>query len=246
MIYLDNNATTKMDPLVLEEMIPFLTESYGNAASNHSFGVAVSQHVKEARLQIADLIRCEPTEIVFTSGATEAVNIALKGAASQLKDRGNHIITVETEHPAVLDTCEYLAASGYDITYLKVNEKGLVDLTELKDAIKKTTILISIMFVNNEIGVIQPIIEIAQIAHENQILFMSDATQAVGKLPINVYELGIDIMAFSAHKFHGPKGVGALFLRNRRPFKVKLFPLIHGGGHEGGIRSGTLNVPGIV
>jgi len=246
MIYLDNNATTKIDPSVLDAMMPYLTSEYGNSASNHPFGVAINQKIKEARERVAELIQCDATEVIFTSGATESVNIAMKGIAQELKNKGNHIITVSTEHPAVLDTCKALQASGHEITYLAVNSAGLIDLETLKQAIKPTTILISVMYVNNETGVIQPIKAIADIAHEHQIAFMSDATQAVGKLPIAVYELGVDILAFSGHKFYGPKGVGGLFVRNKRPFKVKLSALIHGGGHERGMRSGTLNVPGIV
>lgn len=245
-IYLDNNATTQLDGRVLEVMLPFLTSAYANAASNHSFGVQINQHVKEARTHMASLLGCEPMEIIFTSGATEAINLAIKGVAKEYKHKGNHIITVSTEHPAVLDTCKSLEEDGYAVTYLPVQCDGLIDLETLKAAIRPETILISVMFVNNETGVIQPIKEIAAVAHEKDIFFMTDATQAVGKLPVNVQEMGVDLLAFSAHKFYGPKGVGGLYVRSKRPFKVKLPALLHGGGHERGMRSGTLNVPGIV
>ncbi|MGN7787827.1 cysteine desulfurase family protein [Niabella sp. 22666] len=245
-IYLDNNATTPVDPRVLEAMMPFLTSAYGNAASNHIFGVQINQQVKEARGNMADLLGCDATEIIFTSGATEAINLAIKGVAKEYKSKGNHIITVTTEHPAVLDTCKSLESEGYEITYLPVKRDGIIDQETLAAAIKPETILISVMMVNNETGVIQPIKEIAALAHENDIFFMTDATQAVGKLPINVQELGIDLLACSGHKFYGPKGIGALYVRSKRPFKVKLPALLHGGGHERGMRSGTLNVPGIV
>ncbi|MBX9450188.1 MAG: cysteine desulfurase [Taibaiella sp.] len=245
-IYLDNNATTPVDPRVLEAMMPFLTSAYGNAASNHIFGVQINQQVKEARGHMADLLGCDATEVIFTSGATEAINLAIKGVAKEYKSKGNHIITVTTEHPAVLDTCKSLEADGYEITYLPVQRDGLIELETLAAAIKPETILISAMMVNNETGVIQPIKEIAALAHEKDIFFMTDATQAIGKLPINVQELGIDLLACSGHKFYGPKGVGGLYVRSKRPFKVKLPALLHGGGHERGMRSGTLNVPGIV
>jgi len=246
MIYLDNNATTKIDPSVLEAMMPYLTSEFGNPASNHPFGAAINQQVKKAREQVADLIHCSPMELIFTSGATESINIAIKGIAKELKNIGNHIITVATEHAAVLDTCYSLTNEGYELTILRVGINGSINLEELNAAIRPTTILISVMFVNNETGVIQPIKQIADLAHQHQIAFMSDGTQAVGKMPVDVYELGIDILAFSGHKFYGPKGVGGLFIRNKRPYKVKLQPLLHGGGHELGLRSGTLNVAGIV
>lgn len=246
MIYLDNNSTTKLDPRVLDKMMPFLTEQYANAASNHSFGVSVNQHVKEARSEVATLIGCDSNEIIFTSGATEAINLAIKGVAEQYEDKGKHIVTVCTEHLAVLDTCRYLETQGYEVTYLPVQPDGLVDLDTLKRSLRDDTILVSVMMVNNETGVIQDIKEISKVVHEKGIFLMSDATQAVGKIPTNVNELGIDLMAFSGHKYHGPKGIGGLYVRSRRPNKVKLAPLIHGGGHERGYRSGTLNVPGIV
>lgn len=245
-IYLDNNATTQLDERVLNSMMPFLTSAYGNAASNHSFGVQINQYVKEARGHIANLLGCDATEIVFTSGATEAINLAIKGVAKEYKHKGNHIITASTEHPAVLDTCKSLETEGYEVTYLPVERDGLITLEALKAAIRSDTILISVMLVNNETGVIQPIKEMAALAHVHEIFFMTDATQAVGKFPIDVQDMGIDLLAFSGHKFYGPKGVGALYVRSKRPFKVKLPALLHGGGHERGMRSGTLNVPGIV
>jgi|ERR1700741_1048082 len=246
LIYLDNNATTTLDPRVLETMLPFLTEEYGNAASNHEFGVNTNQHVKQARASIADLIGCDDSEIIFTSGATEAINLAIKGIAEHNRTKGKHIVTVQTEHSAVLDTCNYLESKGYEITYLPVQKDGVLDLELVKQSIKDETILVSVMLVNNETGVIQPIKEIAELAHAKGAVFMTDATQAVGKLPIDVNDLGIDLMSLSGHKFHGPKGAGALYVRNKLPNRVKLNALIHGGGHENGMRSGTLNVPGIV
>ncbi len=245
-IYLDNNATTKLDPRVLEAMMPFLTESYANAASTHPFGVEAHGAVKNARSQVADLIGCETNEIIFTASATEAINLAIKGLAETYKDKGKHIVTVATEHPAVLDTCRYLEGKGFEIAYLPVQSDGLLDLDIVRKSIREDTILVSVMLVNNEIGIIQPVKEIAKIAHSKGTFFMTDGTQAVGKLPINVNELGIDLMSFSSHKFYGPKGIGALYVRSKRPNKVKLNPLIHGGGHEKGLRSGTLNVSGIV
>ncbi|WP_273208673.1 cysteine desulfurase family protein [Runella zeae] len=246
MIYLDNNATTRLDPQVLESMMPFLTDNFANAASTHPFGLSASDAVKTARQQLADLIEAQPHEIVFTSGATEAINLAIKGVAEQYSSKGKHIITVQTEHSAVLDVCQYLETKGFEITYLPVQSDGLISVDQLRSALRKDTILVSIMAVNNEIGVIQPLKMISEITHQAGALFMTDATQAVGKLPLNVDELGIDLMPMSAHKFHGPKGVGALFVRQRRPNRVKLEALLHGGGHEGGKRSGTLNVAGIV
>lgn len=245
-IYLDNNATTPLDPRVLEEMMPFLTTEFGNASSNHVAGVIANRAVNVSREKIASLIGSEPNEVIFTSGATEAINIGIKGVIEQYKEKGNHIVTIATEHPAVLDTCKYLESKGIEVSYLPVDQYGLVNLDEVEKAIRKDTVLVSVMLVNNETGVIQPIQEIAELAHQNGAFFMTDATQAVGKMPVNVNKFGIDLMAFSGHKFYGPKGVGCLYLRSRRPFKVKLESLIHGGGHERGVRSGTLNVPGIV
>ncbi|GAB2528040.1 cysteine desulfurase family protein [Spirosoma aerophilum] len=246
MIYLDNNATTKLDPRVLDAMMPFLTDNFANAASTHPFGVSASEAVKQARQQIAELLHCETHELVFTSGATEAINLAIRGVAENYASKGKHIVTVQTEHKAVLDVCAYLEKRGYEVTYLPVQPDGLLDLDVVKAALRPDTILVSVMAVNNETGVIQPIEQIAELAHEVGALFMTDATQAVGKLPLDVDKSGIDLLAFSGHKFYGPKGVGGLFVRQRRPNKVKLEALLHGGGHERGLRSGTLNVPGIV
>lgn len=246
LIYLDNNATTKCDPRVVEAMLPFFSESYGNAASSHAFGTAINQSVKESREKIAELIKCEPNEIVFTSGATEAINLGIKGVAVANQSKGKHILTVTTEHPAVLDTCKYLESIGFEVTYLPVNSDGLLSLDEIERNIRTDTLLVNVMYANNETGVIQPIGEISKIAHAKDAYVMIDATQAVGKIPVDVGGLGIDLLTFSGHKFYGPKGIGGLFIRSRRPFKVKLKPLIHGGGHERGFRSGTLNVPGIV
>lgn len=244
--YFDNNATTKIDPQVLAEMMPFLTDNYANAASTHSFGLTASDAVKKARKQIADLIGCETHEIVFTSGATEGINIAIKGVAEHYQSKGKHIVTVASEHSAVLDVCKYLETKGFEVTYLPVLPDGLLDLSVVKNALRKDTILLSVMAVNNETGVIQPIKELALLAHEVGALFMTDATQAVGKMPIHVDELDIDLMTFSGHKIHAPKGVGALFVRQSKPRRVKIPALLHGGGHENGFRSGTLNVSGIV
>ena len=244
-VYLDYNATTPIDPRVLEVMLPYLKEKFGNAASrNHSYGWVAADAVELARQQIADLIHAEQQEIVFTSGATESDNLALKGVFESYASKGNHIITVTTEHKAVLDTCIHLEKFGATVTYLSVDSNGLIDLQELKNAMNKKTILVSVMYSNNETGVIQPIEEIAAIAHAHGALMMSDATQGVDKLPMNVNEDGIDLMAFSAHKMYGPKGVGALYVRRKNP-RVNLTALIDGGGHERGFRSGTLNVPGI-
>jgi len=245
-IYLDNNATTPLDPRVLEAMLPYFTNKFGNAASrNHAFGWVAEEGVDYAREQVAKLIGCTEKEIIFTSGATEADNLGIKGVFEMYSDKGNHIITATTEHKAVLDTCKHLEKQGARVTYLKVKEDGLVDLAELEAAMTPETILVTIMYGNNEIGVIQPIKEIAAIAHKHGALFFTDATQAVGKIPVNVIEDGIDLMAFSAHKMYGPKGVGALYVRRKNP-RVKVTSQMDGGGHERGMRSGTLNVPGIV
>ena len=245
-IYLDHNSTTPLDQRVLEAMMPYLTSSYANASSNHKFGNEANMAVKNATNQIADLIKCQPNEIVYTSGATESINLAIKGVAEQYKEKGNHIITVQTEHKAVLDVCAHLGTKGFEITYLPVQQDGLILLDDLKAAITDKTILVSAMTANNETGVIQPIEEISAIAHQAGVLFFSDATQAFGKIPVHVDKIGIDLMAFSGHKIYGPKGVGGLFVRSRRPNRVKLESQIHGGGHQKGKRSGTLNVPGIV
>lgn len=245
-IYMDYNATTPCDPQVVEAMLPWFTENFGNAASRtHAYGWQAEEAVKLAREQVAQLIGATPDEIVFTSGATESVNLALKGAFDMYARKGNHIITVATEHKAVLDTCKHLEKVGAEITYLPVDENGIITIDELRAAIKPSTILIAVMYANNETGVIQLIKEISVVAKENGVLFFSDATQAVGKIPVNVISDGIDMMAFNAHKIYGPKGVGALYVRRRDP-RVKLTALIDGGGHEKGMRSGTLNVPGIV
>lgn len=245
-IYLDNNATTPVDPRVLEAMLPYFTEKFGNAASrNHAFGWVAEEAVDYAREQIAKLIGCTDKEIIFTSGATESDNLAIKGVFEMYAEKGNHIITVPTEHKAVLDTCKHLEKKGARVTYLSVGQDGLIDLAELEAAMTPETILVSVMYGNNEMGLIQPIKEIAAIAHKHGALFMTDATQAVGKVPVNVNEDGIDLMAFSAHKMYGPKGVGALYVRRKGP-RVKVTAQMDGGGHERGMRSGTLNVPGIV
>lgn len=244
-IYLDNNATTPVDPRVLKAILPFFTEQYANAASTHQFGLGAYEAVKEARKQVAELIGAETNEIIFTSGATEAINLAIKGVAEGYSDRGKHIVTVSTEHSAVLDTCKYLETKGYEVTYLPVKTDGLLDLDIVKNAIRTDTILVSVMHVNNETGVIQPIKEIAQLAHEKGAIFMSDATQSVGKIQVDMDNLGIDLLTFSGHKIYGPKGIGALYIRQRQN-RIKIPALLHGGGHERGLRSGTLNVPGIV
>ena len=245
-VYLDNNATTRVDPRVLESMLPYFTEHYGNAASrSHSLGWEAEEAVDYAREQVAQLIGAEPKEIIFTSGATEADNLALKGVFEMYATKGNHIITVATEHKAVLDSCKHIEKLGGEVTSLGVDKQGLIDLDELKKAIKPSTILAVVMYANNEIGVIQPLKEISAISKRNGILFFTDATQAAGKIPVDVNKDGIDLMAFSAHKMYGPKGVGALYVRRKNP-RVKLAAQIDGGGHERGMRSGTLNVPGIV
>ncbi|MBT9392658.1 IscS subfamily cysteine desulfurase [Hymenobacter sp. NST-14] len=245
-IYLDNNATTPLDPRVLEAMMPYLTEVFGNAASrNHPFGWAAEEAVDYAREQIAGLINCDPKEIIFTSGATESDNLAIKGVFEMYAQKGNHIITTTTEHKAVLDTCKHIEKMGGKVTYLPVNSEGLISLEELKAAMTPETILVAIMYGNNETGTIQPIREIAAIAHQHGALFMTDGTQAVGKIPVDVLADGIDLMAFTAHKMYGPKGIGALYVRRKNP-RVKVTAQMDGGGHERGMRSGTLNVPGIV
>jgi len=245
-IYMDNHATTPLDPRVLEAMMPYLTGVFGNAASrNHSFGWEAEQAVEKAREQIAKLIGASAKEIIFTSGATESNNLAIKGIAEMYRERGNHIITQVTEHKAVLDTCKRLEKNGYRITYLPVQADGLIDLEDLKRAMDKDTILVSIMYANNEIGVIQPIREIGALCHERNVLFHTDAVQACGKVPVNVIADNIDVLSLSGHKLYGPKGVGALYVRRRNP-RVQITEQINGGGHERGMRSGTLNVPGIV
>jgi cysteine desulfurase len=245
-IYMDNHATTPLDPRVLEAMMPYLTGIFGNAASrNHSFGWEAEAAVEKAREQIAKLIGATAKEIIFTSGATESNNLALKGVAEMYREKGNHIITQMTEHKAVLDTCKKLEKQGFRVTYLPVQADGLVDIEDLKRAMDDQTIIVSIMYASNEIGVIQPIREIGKLCHEKGVIFHTDAVQAVGKIPVNVQTDNIDLLSLSGHKIYGPKGVGALYVRRRNP-RVQLTEQINGGGHERGMRSGTLNVPGIV
>jgi len=245
-VYLDYNSTTPCDPRVVQAMLPYFTEKFGNAASrSHALGWEAEEAVELAREQVARLIGAEPKEIVFTSGATEGDNLAIKGVVEMYAAKGNHVITVVTEHKAVLDTCHHLEKSGGEVTWLPVDEDGLISLADLEAAIRPTTVLIAVMYANNEIGVIQPIREISAIARRHGILFFTDATQAVGKIPVNVNTDGVDLMAFSAHKLYGPKGIGALYVRRKGP-RVRLTAQMDGGGHERGMRSGTLNVPAIV
>jgi len=245
-IYMDNHATTPMDPRVLEAMLPYFMEKFGNAASrNHPFGWVAEEAVEQAREQIAKLVGATTKEIIFTSGATESDNLAIKGVAEMYKEKGNHIITAVTEHKAVLDSCKRLEKYGYRVTYVPVQKDGLVDLEDLKRAIDDKTILVTIMAANNEIGVLQPWAEIGKLCRERGVLFHTDATQAVGKVPVDVNKQNIDLMSISAHKMYGPKGVGALYVRRKNP-RVQISAIIDGGGHERGMRSGTLNVPSIV
>lgn len=245
-VYLDHNATTPCDPRVVEAMLPYFTQKFGNAASrHHAFGWQADAAVELAREQVAALIGAEPAEVVLTCGATEAANLAIKGVFETYAVKGAHIITCTIEHKAVLDTCSYLEKKGADVTYLNVNEKGIVDLIELEAAIRPDTVLLAMMYANNEIGTVQPVAEIGRLAKEKGILFFTDATQAVGKISVDVQRDNIDLLALSAHKFYGPKGCGALYVRRKGP-RAKLTPQLHGGGHEKGVRSGTLNVPGIV
>jgi cysteine desulfurase len=245
-IYMDYHATTPVDPRVLEAMLPYFNERFGNSASrNHAFGWTAEEAVENARAQIARLINATPKEIIFTSGATESNNLALKGAAEMYREKGNHIITQVTEHKAVLDTCKRLEKYGYEVTYLPVGKDGRVNPEDVRKAITPKTIIISIMYANNEIGVVQPIAEIGKIAKEKGILFHSDGVQAIGKIPVDVQADNIDMLSMTAHKIYGPKGVGALYVRRRNP-RVQLSSILDGGGHERGMRSGTLNVPGIV
>jgi cysteine desulfurase len=245
-IYMDSHATTQVDPRVVEAMLPYFGEKFGNAASrNHAFGWAAEEAVENARAQLARIIGASPKEIIFTSGATESNNLAIKGVAEKYSEKGNHIITQVTEHKAVLDTCKRLEKYGYEVTYLPVSKDGRIDLDDLRRAITPKTILISIMYANNEIGVIQPVEEIGKIAKEKGVFFHNDAVQAVGKIPLDVNKENIDLLALTAHKIYGPKGCGALYVRRRNP-RVQLSAIIDGGGHERGMRSGTLNVPGIV
>ncbi|MFO0967321.1 MAG: aminotransferase class V-fold PLP-dependent enzyme [Gemmataceae bacterium] len=245
-IYMDNNATTRVDPRVLEAMLPYFTEHYGNAASrNHAFGWKAEEAVETARRQVADLMGADKREIVFTSGATESDNLALKGVARMYREQGNHIVTVQTEHHAVLDPCRRLQSEGFEVTFLPVDADGLLDFERLAAAVTDRTILVSVMAANNEIGVLQPIADIGRLCKERKVLFHTDATQALGKIALDVEAMGIDLLSCSAHKMYGPKGIGALYVRRRNPH-VRLQPLIDGGGHERGMRSGTLPVPLIV
>ena len=245
-IYMDNHATTPVDPRVLETMLPYFSEKFGNAASrNHAFGWTAEEAVENARGQIARLINASPKEIIFTSGATESNNLAIKGVAEMYREKGTHIITQVIEHKAVLDTCKRLEKYGYEVTYLPVEKDGRINLDDLRRAITPKTILITVMYANNEIGVIQPMEEIGKIAKEKSVFFHVDGVQAVGKVPVDVQKDNIDLLSLSGHKIYGPKGVGALYVRRRNP-RVQLSAIIDGGGHERGMRSGTLNVPGIV
>ena len=245
-IYMDSHATTPLDRRVLEAMMPYLTTHFGNAASStHLFGEHAKGAVDTARGQVADLIGCSPEEIIFTSGATESDNLAVKGVAYQYRDRGNHIITSAVEHHAVLDSCKALEESGFNVAYLPVDKYGMIHPQQVKDAITDQTVLISLIYVNGEVGTINPITEVGEIAEQYGILFHSDATQGIGKVESDVNELKVDLMSFTAHKMYGPKGIGALYVRKKNP-PIQLYPLLHGGGQENNIRSGTLNVPGIV
>jgi cysteine desulfurase len=245
-VYMDHHATTPVDPRVVEAMLPYFTEMPGNAASiDHIYGTEANQAVTKAREQISSLINAKPREIIFTSGATESDNLALIGVAQKYADKGKHIITCQTEHKAVLDTCEYLQEQGWDVTYLPVDQQGLLDPDDIRRAIRPDTVLITIMAANNEIGVLAPLAEIGRIAREHELFFHTDATQAVGHIPIDVQAMNIDLLSMSAHKIYGPKGIGALYVRSSRP-RVGIAEQIHGGGHERNMRSGTLNVPSIV
>ena len=245
-IYMDNHATTPIDPQVVEAMMPYLTTCFGNASSTaHSFGWRAKEAVEKARGQVAELVNCSPEELVFTSGATESDNLAIKGVAYAYRHKGNHIITSTAEHHAVLDTCAILESEGFEITYLPVDEYGMLQPQQIEDCIKSRTILISLIYANNEVGTINPIPEIGRIAQKHGVLFHSDAVQAIGKIDTDVDRLGLDLMSLTAHKMYGPKGIGALYIRSRKP-EIKLTPMIHGGGQENHIRPGTLNVPGIV
>jgi cysteine desulfurase len=245
-IYLDNHATTPMDPEVLKAMLPYFTDVFGNAASrNHEYGWTAEAAVERGRQAIAKLIGASEKEIIFTSGATESDNLALVGVAEMYKEKGRHIITTPIEHKAILDSCHFLETKGFEVTYLPVDQYGRVSADEVRKAIRPDTILVSIMFANNEVGTINPIAEISKVCRERGVIFHTDAVQAVGKIPVDVEKMGIDLLSLSAHKMYGPKGVGALYVRRKNP-RVRLAPMVHGGGHERGMRSGTLNVPGIV
>lgn len=245
-VYLDYNATTPVDPQVLEAMLPYFCEIFGNASSaNHKYGWEAEEAVSKARASVAHLIGAQPREIIFTAGSTEANNIAIKGVAEIYSSKGNHIITCTTEHKAILETCECLEQKGFEVTYLNVDENGLINPEELRNSITDKTILVSLMMANNEIGTLQPVEQIGKICREKEVLFHTDATQAVGKIPVDVEKMKIDLMSISAHKFYGPKGVGALYIRSKNP-RVTVSKQMHGGSQEKGMRSGTLNVPGIV
>jgi cysteine desulfurase len=241
-IYFDNNATTPTDPRVVEAMMPYFNSDFGNPSSHHFFGEKARKAVERSRSLIADILNAKQQEIIFTSGATESINLAIKGIAEAYSHKGKHIITTQTEHSAVLDVCKYLERKGFEIDHLSVDTEGLIDVNELENKIRKDTALVCVIYVNNETGVIQPIKEIGEICKSKNIRFLTDATQAIGKIPINVNDLNVDLLCFSGHKFYGPKGIGGLYCRKG----VKIEALIHGGGHESGFRSGTLNVPGIV
>lgn len=246
MVYLDNNATTPVDPRVLESMLPYFKEHFGNAASrNHAFGWAAEEAVDKAREQVAAVINANSKEIIWTSGSTEGNNTAILGVANMYADKGKHIITCKIEHKAVIDPCKFLETQGYEVTWLEPDKTGRVSMEQVRDAMRDDTILVSLMFANNEIGTIHPISEIGALCKQRDIVFHTDATQAFGKVPIDVESMGIDLLSMSAHKIYGPKGVGALYVRRKKP-RVRLQPIVHGGGHERGMRSGTLNVPGIV
>ncbi|HEY7162330.1 MAG TPA: aminotransferase class V-fold PLP-dependent enzyme, partial [Acidobacteriota bacterium] len=245
-IFMDYHSTTPVDPRVLEEMIPYFTNDFGNAASrNHAFGWKAEEAVEHSRERIAALINCDPKEIIFTSGATESNNLALKGVAEMYAEKGDHIITCVTEHKAILDTCKRLEKLGKRVTYMPVDHYGQINLDDLRKEITDKTILISIMFANNEVGTLQRVHEIGKIAKEKGVLFHSDAVQAVGKIPVDVQAMNVDLMSLTAHKLYGPKGIGALYVRKKGP-RVRLVAQMDGGGHERGMRSGTLNVPGMV
>lgn len=245
-VYLDNNATTAVDPRVLEAMLPFFKDNFGNAASrNHKFGWVAEEAVEKARAQVAKVIGAGSKEIIWTSGSTEGNNLAILGAAKMYANKGKHIVTCKIEHKAVIDPCKFLESQGYEVTWLEPPKTGRVSVDQVRDAIREDTILVTLMFANNEIGTINPIGEIGALCKEKGVIFHTDATQAFGKAAIDVNEMGIDLLSLSAHKMYGPKGVGALYVRRRNP-RVRLQPVLHGGGHERGMRSGTLNVPGIV
>lgn len=245
-VYLDNNATTPVDPRVLEAMLPYFKENFGNAASrNHQYGWIAEEAVDKARQQVAEVINANSKEIIWTSGSTEANNTAIQGVARMYADKGKHIITCKIEHKAVIDPCKFLETQGYEVTWLEPDKTGRVSIEQVRDAMRDDTVLVTLMFANNEIGTIHPIAEIGALCKERDVIFHTDATQAFGKVPIDVEAMGIDLLSMSGHKIYGPKGVGALYVRRKKP-RVRLQPIIHGGGHERGMRSGTLNVPGIV